>query len=93
MKNRKIDSQNKNSNIVINFHSSTDKEILDFLSNLNISGVRVSNLFRRWAIDVPFWKESYLVEKLAESELVEKVYTLPRGQKIYRDQTGARYED
>ena len=93
MKNRKIDGQNKNSNIVINFYPSTEKEILNFLSNLNISGVRVSNLFRRWAIDVPFWKESYFVEKLAESELVEKVYTLPRSKKVYRDQTGAGYED
>jgi hypothetical protein len=25
--------------------------------------------------------------------LVEKVYTLPRSKKVYRDQTGAGYED
>lgn len=93
MKNRKIDSQNKQSNIVVNFYPSTDQEALNLLSSLNISGVRVSNLFRRWAIDVPFWKESYFVEKLAESELVEKVYTVPRSKKIYRDNSGAEYED
>ena len=74
MKKKRSNSLNKNTNIVVKFHPSTDKEINKLLGSLNLTGVRVSNLIPRWAIDVPFWKESYFAEKLEQSELVEKIY-------------------
>jgi hypothetical protein len=74
MKKKRSNSLNKNTNIVVKFYPSTDKEINKLLGSLNLTGVRVSNLIPRWAIDVPFWKESYFAEKLEQSELVEKIY-------------------
>jgi hypothetical protein len=74
---------NKNTHIVVKFYPSTDKEINKLLKSLNLSGVRVSNLISRWSIDVPFWKENYFAEKLAESELVEKIYRNPSRREIY----------
>lgn len=69
---------NKNSNIVVNFYCYSDKKISKFLKDLNLSGVRVSNIINRWAIDVPFWKEDYYAEKLLESTMVEKIYRNPK---------------
>ena len=40
---------------------------------LGISGVRVSNLVNRWAVEVPFWKEEIFTEKLQNSDLVERI--------------------
>ena len=71
---KRSNSLNKNTNIVVKFLPSTDKEINNLLGSLNLTGVRVSSLIPRWAIDVPFWKESYFAEKLEQSELVEKIY-------------------
>jgi hypothetical protein len=80
---KKANNSNKNTNIVVNFNSNSDKEINKFLKSLNLSAVRVSNLFSRWAIDVPFWKEDYFAQKLSESEIVEKIYRNPTGKRTY----------
>lgn len=82
---KKTNNLNKNTNIVVNFHSNSDKEINKFLKSLNLTGVRVSNLFSRWAIDVPFWKENHFAQKLSESEIVEKIYRNPMGRRTYEN--------
>lgn len=77
MKKKKTNSLNRNSSIIVKFYPIADQEINEFLESLNISGVRVSNLISRWAIDVPYWKEHHYANKLMESDLVEKVYLNP----------------
>ena len=68
---------NKNTSIIVKFFDSSDEEISEALSELNLSGVRVSNLINRWAIDVPFWKEQYYTEKLKNLDLVETIHASP----------------
>ena len=82
---RKTNNMNKNTNILVKFYPATDKEINRLLKSLSIMGTKVSNLIPRWAIDVPFWKENYYVEKLMSSELVEKVYRNPNSKKFNRE--------
>lgn len=82
---KKKNTLNKNTNIVVKFYPSTDQEIDELLNSLNISGLRVSNLIPRWSIDVPFWKEDYYIEKLLESELVEKIYSNPSRKRFSSD--------
>jgi hypothetical protein len=78
---KKINNINKNTTVLVNFHPATDKEINKLLNSLNITGIKVSNLIPRWALEVPFWKEKYYIEKLSDSELVEKVYSNPMSKK------------
>lgn len=87
--------KDKNTGIVVKFYEDTsDMEISDFLNNLEISGVRASNLINRWAVEVPFWKEESFVKKLTNSELVEKVYTNSfRKKKTYETQTEEEADD
>ena len=73
----KRNMSNRNSSIIVNFDCS-DKKINKLLKELNLSGVRVSTIMPRWAVDVPFWKEDYYVDKLLESDLVERVYLSPK---------------
>lgn len=68
---------NKNSSIIVNFDCS-EKKINKLLKDLGLSGVRVSTIISRWAVDVPFWKEDYYADKLLESDLVERVYLSPK---------------
>lgn len=72
---KKKNTLNKNTSIIVKFFTSTDEEIDSALSDLNLSGVRVSNLINRWAIEVPFWKEKYYTEELKKLELVDTVHT------------------
>lgn len=76
---------NKNSNIIVNFHCYPDKKINKFLKDLNLSGVRVSTIINRWAVDVPFWKEDYYAEKFLESEMVERIYKSPKINRKYEE--------
>lgn len=92
MKKRK-NSLNKNTHIVVNFFPATEKEINKLLKSLNLTGVRVSNLVPRWSIDVPFWKEDYFVQKLSESDLVEKIYQNPSRKSYYEDAQEVVVED
>jgi hypothetical protein len=82
MKKRSI--LNKNSSIIVNFDCS-DKKVNKLLKDIGLSGTRVSNIISRWAIDVPFWKEDYYVEKLLESDLVERIYLSPRKYQEYSE--------
>jgi hypothetical protein len=67
--------KDKNKSIFVKFgENSTDKEIHNLLSSLGIYGVRVSTIVNRWAIEIPFWKEGYFVEKLSKNELVSVVH-------------------
>lgn len=78
-------TNNKYSNVVVKFYSSTTKEIFDLLGSLNLTGVQVSSIINRWAIDVPFWKEDYYCKKLSESELVEEIYKNPNKKTYYSE--------
>lgn len=67
--------KDKNKSIFVKFYKeTTDQEINNLLSSMDVSGVRVSNLVNRWAVEVPFWREQSYVEKLQENELVETVH-------------------
>lgn len=67
--------KDKNKSIFVRFHeNSTDKQIHSLLSSLGIYGVRVSTIINRWAVEIPFWKEGYFVEKLSKNELVSIVH-------------------
>lgn len=74
---KKRNMLNKNSSIIVNFDCS-EKKINKLLKDLGLSGVRVSTIISRWAVDVPFWKEDYYADKLLESDLVERVYLSPK---------------
>jgi hypothetical protein len=77
-------NSNKNSNIIVNFNCYSDKKINKLLKDFNLSGVRVSTIINRWAVDVPFWKEDHYAEKFLESDLVERIYRTPKIKK-YQD--------
>ena len=66
--------RDKNKSIFVKFYDETrDNEVGALLMKLGISGVRVSNLVNRWAVEVPFWKEEIFTEKLQNSDLVERI--------------------
>ena len=72
---KKKNSLNKNTSIIVKFIDCTDDEIDESLKSINLSGVRVSNLIPRWAIEVPFWKEQYYTEQLKKLDLIDAVHT------------------
>ena len=72
---KKKNSLNKNTSIIVKFIDCTDDEIDESLKSINLSGVRVSNLINRWAIEVPFWKEQYYTEQLKKLDLIDAVHT------------------
>lgn len=85
---KKRNMLNKNSSIIVNFDCS-EKKINKLLKDLGLSGVRVSTIISRWAVDVPFWKEDYYADKLLESDLVERVL---KSQKILRNRRDERWK-
>lgn len=67
--------KDKNKSMFVKFYDEvTDNEVENLLSSLGVSGIRVSNLINRWAVEIPFWKEGFFVEKFSESILVEKIH-------------------
>lgn len=68
--------KDKNKSIFVKFYDDVgDEEVGELLSSLGVAGIKVSNLINRWAVEVPFWKEGFFVEKFdAETELVERVH-------------------
>lgn len=71
----------KYTNIVVKFYEASDDEINNYLYSLNLTGVRVSNLINRWAIEVPFWKESHYIGEFMKSPgLVESIYLSKKSQ-------------
>lgn len=51
-----------------------DKDAHSFLAWLGVSGSRVSTLIRRWAVEVPYWREDEFINKFYASELVQAVH-------------------
>lgn len=76
-----MENKNKFLNVVINFDCS-EKKINKLLKSLSLSGVRVSGIINRWAVDVPFWKKDYYLEKLIESDLIEKIFPIVTNRRI-----------
>lgn len=68
--------KDRNKSVFVKFYDDVgDEEVGEFLSSLGVAGIRVSNLINRWAVEVPFWKEGFFVEKFdAETELVERIH-------------------
>ena len=71
----KKNNLNRNTSIIVKFYDCSDKEVDQTLKSINLSGVRVSNLINRWAIEVPFWKEQHYIDKLESLDLIEKIHT------------------
>lgn len=67
--------KDKYNTLLVRFYEDVaDKEAHSMLAWLGISGTRVSTLIRRWAVEVPWWKEDEFVKKLYASEIVECVH-------------------
>ena len=68
--------KDRNKSVFVKFYDDVcEEEVGELLSSLGVAGIRVSNLINRWAVEVPFWKEGFFLEKFdAETELVEKVH-------------------
>lgn len=67
-------SKDKNNTLIVRFYDDVaDKEVHSMLAWLGISGTRVSTLIRRWAVEIPYWREEEFLDKLYESELVDVV--------------------
>ncbi len=67
--------KDKNNTLLVRFYEDVpDKEAHSFLAWLGISGTKVSTLIKRWAVEVPYWKEEEFLDKLYDSEIVEVVH-------------------
>lgn len=67
--------KDKNKSIFVKFEEgATSKEIYSLFNSLGVSGVKVSIFINRWAVEVPFWKEDFYVDKFRQSDLVETVH-------------------
>lgn len=68
-------SKDKNNTLLVRFYEDVaDKEAHAMLAWLGVSGTKVSNLIRRWAVEVPYWREEEYLDKFYASELVEVVH-------------------
>lgn len=68
-------SKDKYNTLLVKFYEDVaDREAHSTLAWLGVSGTRVSTLIRRWAVEVPYWKEDEFVNKFYASELVEAVH-------------------
>jgi hypothetical protein len=67
--------KDKNNTILVKFYDDVaDKEVHSTLAWMGVSGVRVSTLIRRWAVEVPYWRVEEYLDKLYESNLVQAVH-------------------
>lgn len=67
--------KDKNKSIFVKFHDDvSDKEVCKLMSSIGVNGTRVSTLLKRWAIEVPFWKEDFYCEKFLNNALVETIH-------------------
>jgi len=67
--------KDKNKSLFVKFHEDVaEKEVHSFLYKMGVSGVRVSSLISRWAVEVPFWKEDFYADKLLDSGLTEVIH-------------------
>lgn len=67
--------KDKNNTILVKFYEGVaDKEVHSMLAWMGISGTRVSTLIKRWAVEVPYWREEEYLDKFYASELVQAVH-------------------
>lgn len=84
----------KYNTLLVRFYEDVaDKEAHSMLAWLGISGTRVSSLIRRWAVEVPFWKEDEFVQKLYASELVECVHGVFNKSEMTTEEPGGEQQD
>lgn len=83
-------SKDKNNTLIVRFYDDVaDKEVHSMLAWLGISGTRVSTLIRRWAVEIPYWREEEFLDKLYESELVDVVSNHFDKTKLASEQQGS----
>lgn len=51
-----------------------DKEARSLLARMGVGGTRVSTLIKRWAVEVPYWRETEYLHKFYDSEIVMAVH-------------------
>lgn len=67
--------KDKNNTLLVKFYEDVgDKEVRAMLATMGVSGSRVSTLIRRWAVDVPYWREEEFIYKFYDSETVQAVH-------------------
>jgi hypothetical protein len=67
--------KDKYNTILIKFYDDVgDKEARSLLAHLGVGGSRVSTLIKRWAVEVPYWREEEYLNKFYDSELVMAVH-------------------
>lgn len=67
--------KDKYNTLLVKFYEDVaDKEAHSTLAWLGVSGSRVSTLIKRWAVEVPYWKEDEFINKFYASDLVESVH-------------------
>lgn len=70
--------RDKTNTVIVKFYDDVaDKDVHSLLAWLGANGSKVSTLINRWAIDVLYWKEAEITEKLRKSELVEAIQSEP----------------
>lgn len=68
-------SKDKYNTILVKFYDDVgDKEARSLLSHMGVGGTRVSTLIKRWAVEVPYWRENEYLNKFYDSELVMAVH-------------------
>ena len=72
MPNRPKDKYNT---ILVKFYDDIgDKEARSLLSHMGVGGARVSTLIKRWAVEVPYWRETEYLHKFYDSEIVMAIH-------------------
>jgi hypothetical protein len=67
--------KDKNNTLLVKFYDDAgDKEVRAMLATIGVSGIRVSTLVKRWAVEVPYWREEEYLYKFHDSELVQAVH-------------------
>lgn len=67
--------KDKNNTLLVKFYDDVaDQEVHSMLAWMGISGIRVSSFVKRWAVEVPYWREGEYLEKFYRHELVEAVH-------------------
>lgn len=65
----------KSNTLLVKFYDEADdKTVRGMLATMGISGTRVSTLIRRWAVEVPYWREEEFLYKFYENEFVQAIH-------------------
>lgn len=68
-------TSDKNNTLLVKFYDEADdKTVKGILATMGISGTRVSTLIRRWAVEVPYWREEEFLYKFYDNELVQAIH-------------------